>query len=345
VLVAPRRLLDDDAEAIFEHFEAEGLGDGLPIIPPTEERVSRMLTATKRASSAVLGQMPPAMSDVTLEKVAICAVMAGCRPDYLPVLLTAVEVVLEPNWVLKSVQTTTNPMTPMVVVNGPVRSKIGLNSGTGVMGPGWRANATIGRALRLLLLDVGGARPGDVDKCTQGFSGKYTLCVGENEEESPWAPYHVTRGFDPEISAVTVVGVNSSTNIHDSSHDWRDLVHSLTGGLISPATANVADPRSTPVIALNPLHAQILNNAGWSRESLQEHIFKNCRLPADGLSKRRAQLRREEDPEVFLVDGQIPFTNDPGQIVVVVTGGIGGGHSCYLPNGHFGYVATKAIAD
>lgn len=343
-LTSSRITLDADAESVFEYLLGNGYSDGLPVIPPTKERVLRMLTGTPRAPDESLGDVPPALLPATIEKIAVNAVMAGCTPHYLPVLIAAMELMLEPKWMLDALQSTTNPLTPMVLLNGPIRNAIGLHSGTGVMGPGWRANATIGRAIRLILLNLGGAIPGDVDKCTQGFVGKYTLCMGENEEESPWEPFHVNKGFQPDDSVVTVVGVNSSTNVHDSSDRWEDLLKTLTASLISPGTANVVDPYSTPVIALNPMHAQILSSAGFTRERLQAHLFDHCRLPADALSNRRAALRRgEHGGDHFLVDGQIPFTNRPEQIQLFVTGGMSGGHSCYLSNGHYGYLTSKRL--
>ena len=338
--------LDDDAEVISDYFHAHGYTDGLPIIPPTEARILRMLAGTTRKPGESLGLMPPAVQHVTIEKIAINAVMAGCKPAYMPVLIAAVELMLVRDWALDSMQSTTNPLTPMLIINGPIRQRIGLNCGIGVMGPGWQANATIGRAIRLMMLNIGGATPGDVDKCTQGFVGKYGLCIGENEEESPWHPYHVQHGFNASDNVVTVIGVNASTNIHDSSDRWEDLLMTLTASLISPGTANVADPMSTPVIALNPLHAQILASAGFTAQSLQEHIFQNCRLPADGLSVRRSVLRRgEHGDELYFVDGTIPFANWAKNIKIVVTGGITGGQSCYLPAAHFGYAGSKIIAD
>ena len=343
-LMSSRISLEDDVERITDYFHSQGYTDGLPIIPPTAERVSRMLGGTRRQPEESLGKVNPAGFPATIEKVAVNAVMAGCRPEYMPVLIAAIEIMTEPEWMLDSMQSTTNPLTPMLILNGGIRERIGVNSGTGVMGPGWQANAAIGRAIRLIMLNVGGAKPGDVDKCTQGFVGKYTLCIGENEEESPWPPFHVRRGFKAEDSVVTVVGVNASTNIHDSSDNAVDLIKTLTASLISPGTANVVDPHSTPVIALNPLHAQILAGVGFTPERLQAHIFEKCRLPADGLSVRRSVLRRgEHGGDHFLVDGTIPFTNRPEQILIVVTGGMGGGHSCHLPNGHFGYAKSKRI--
>jgi hypothetical protein len=336
--------LDDDTEVISDYFHAHGYTDGLPVIPPTEARVTRMLSGTRRKPDESLGPMPPATQQTTIEKIAVNAVMAGCKPEYMPVLIAALEGMLEPRWMLDSMQSTTNPLTPMLIINGPIRKDIDLNCGIGVMGPGWQANATIGRAIRLLMLNVGGAKPGSIDKCTQGFVGKYSLCVGENEEESPWAPLHVRQGFKAEDSVVTVVGVNASTNIHDSSDRASDLIKTLTASLISPGTANVVDPDSTPVIALNPLHARILNEAGMTPESMQTHIFNKCRLPGDGLSVRRSVLRRgEHGSDRFYIDGQIPFTNEARKIMIVVTGGLTGGQSCYLPNGHFGHAKSIRI--
>ena len=343
-LASTRVALDDDLDAVNDHFHKSGLTDGLPIVPPTEARVRRMLEGTARRPEESLGRIEPSNHEATIEKVAINAVMAGCRPEYLPILIAAIGIMTQSKWLLGSMQSTTNPLTPMLIVNGPIRKAIGLNCGAGVMGPGWQANATIGRAIRLILLNVGGAVPGDVDKCTQGFVGKYGLCIGENEEESPWPPYHVTRGFRADESVVTAVGVNSSTNIHDSSDRWEDLIKTLTASLISPGTANVVDPHSTPVVALNPLHARILAGAGYTRESLQQHIFEKCRIAPEALSGRRTVLRiGEHGVEDFTVDGQIPFTNKPEQILIVVTGSMSGGHSCYLSNGHFGYAGSRSI--
>ncbi len=345
-LASTRISLADDLDAVIEHFHREGYTDGLPIVPPTEARVRNMLAGTRRQPHESLGRIEPSNHEATVEKIAINAVMAGCRPEYMPVLITAFEIMIRREWLLGSMQSTTNPLTPMLILNGPIRRELGVNCGAGVMGPGWQPNATIGRAIRLVLLNVGGAAPGDVDKCTQGFVGKYGLCVGENEEESPWPAFHTTRGFAAGDSVVTAVGVNSSTSIHDSSDRWEDLLKTLTASLISPGTANVVDPYSTPVIALNPLHARILADAGYTRERLQQHIFDRCRIAPEALSGRRTVLRRGEHGDaVFMVDGQIPFTNKAEQILIVVTGSMAGGHSCYLPNGHFGYAQSKQIGD
>src|SRR3989442_5982883 len=171
----------------FELFFERGVTDGLPVVPPTRARVEAMLQATRRAPGWLLGELPPNYGRVTVEKVAINAVMAGCRPDYLPVVLAAAECACEPAFNLHGVATSTHFSTPLILVNGPVRTRIGLNSGFGVFGPGYRANATIGRALRLLMINIGGARPGEISMSTFGHPGRYTFCIGENEEASPRA--------------------------------------------------------------------------------------------------------------------------------------------------------------
>jgi hypothetical protein len=336
--------LADDVEVVSRSFHERGYTDGLPVVPPTRHRVATMLSGTARDPQESLGRMPPTSGETTIEKLAINAVMAGCLPSYLPVLITAFELMLEDAFSLGGMQPTTNPLTPMLVVNGPVRNRIGLNCGTGAMGPGWQANATIGRAVRLALINIGGARPGEVDKCTQGFVGKYGLCVGENEEESPWVPLHVERGFDREQDVVTVVGVNSAINIHDSSDDWHDVMKTFCGSLPSLGTPNVVDPRATPVLALNPLHAQILDAGGFGKQDLKLHLVANTTLPPDALSNRRAHLRRSEGDEHYLVDGRIPIVNDPDDLLVVVTGGMQGGHSCFLPAGHYGRAASSVLS-
>jgi hypothetical protein len=180
----------------FEIWFDKGVTDGLPVVPPTRERVERMLTGTGRARDELLGEMPPNYGRLTVEKAAINAVLAGCRPDYLPVVIAAAECACDPAFNLHGVSTSTH-FAALIVVNGSIRTRIGLNSAFGVFGPGYRANATIGRALRLLMINVGGARPGEISMSTFGHPGRYTYCIGENEEASPWPPYHAGLGIPP----------------------------------------------------------------------------------------------------------------------------------------------------
>src|SRR5437870_8226521 len=188
----------------FEIWFDKGVTDGLPVVPPTRARVEHMLAGTGRARDELLGKMRPDYGRLTGEKAAINADLAGCRPDYLPVVIAAAECACGPAFNLHGAATSTHFAAPLIVVNGPIRTRIGLNSAFGVFGPGYRANATIGRALRLLMINVGGARPGETSMSTFGHPGRYTYCIAENEEASPWPPYHVSRGVAPATSAVTL---------------------------------------------------------------------------------------------------------------------------------------------
>jgi hypothetical protein len=336
-------LLEDDAEVVGEFFYSRGSTDGLPIVVPTVERVARILDGIDRDPQESLGKVPPLNGEATIEKVAINAVMAGCPPEVLPIIVTAMECMLEPEWELEAVQPTTMALGPMVVVNGPVRHRAGVHCGAGSLGPGRRANATIGRAIRLLLINLGGGIAGDIDRSTQGFPGKYTFAWGENEEDSAWEPFHVSRGFDADQSVVTVVAVSSSTNVSDSTDDAADLLKTWSGGLTNPSTANVIDPHSTPVLAVNPLHSQILASAGYDRRRFQEHIWRTSRVPIESLSARRTHLRRAYGEEHLLIDGMVPFTNDPANVLVAVTGGMQGNHSTYMQNGFYGRAISKRV--
>ncbi|WP_089720179.1 hypothetical protein [Candidatus Entotheonella palauensis] len=222
--------LSDDFEAFNDYAMAQGWSDGLPLIPPTEARVERMLQGYERTSGSVIAHLPVEEAPCTVEKLAINAVMAGCKPSYMPLLIATVQAVVDPAFNLTAIQATTNPVTPMIIVNGPIRQQLGINSGYGCFGPGWQANATIGRALRLLLINVGGAVPGVQDMSVMGQPGKYTMCVGENEEESPWEPLHVERGLQPRQSAVTVVGISGCFNIFGTRDvEWmmREIADAL----------------------------------------------------------------------------------------------------------------------
>lgn len=335
-LTSTRELMADDAQEVFNYYYGKGYTDGLPIIPPTEQRVQEMIAASGRSAQQVIAHIPPANGAATVEKIAVNALMAGCRPEYMDLVITAVEAMTAPEFKLEHVQTTTNPITPCIILNGPVRKQLGVNCTSGVMGPGWRANATIGRAIRLILLNIGGAVPGDVDKSTQGFVGKYTLCIGENEEESPWPPLHVERGFAQSDSTVTLIGANASINLHDSSPGWKDALHSLTLGLKVATANNYTHPLAEPLIVLNPSHARLLSDAGFTKDKLKEYFFQNARIPLDWLTpwRQHARLGAVEGAKEYLhVGGFVPICWNPGKLIIVVAGGPQGGHSCYLPTG------------
>ena len=188
--------LNEDIDAIEYYFE-QGVTDGLPVVPPTEERMQLMLAATSQAADEVVALVPPNFGEASIEKIAVNAVMAGCKPEFLPVVIAGVRAMCDERVSLHGVQGTTHTATPLFIINGPVRQQLDINCAAGVFGSGWRANATIGRALRLIMINIGGAYPGEIDKSTMGHPGKYTYCIGEYEEQNPWEPLHVEHGYAP----------------------------------------------------------------------------------------------------------------------------------------------------
>ncbi len=208
-----KRVQVDGEAAVYEEYYRRGWTDGLPIIAPTPERVETMLSGLDPGRE--LAELPPKRAMVTVEKVAINAVMAGCLPSYFPVVLAAVEAIADPTFNLFGVDTTTSGVCVLTVVNGPIRQQLEINSSYGCFGPGWRANATIGRAIALVQQNVGGRIPGPVSKSTHGQPGRYTMCIGEFEERNPWGPLHVERGFKPGDNTVTVFSPTGTTSIMD----------------------------------------------------------------------------------------------------------------------------------
>ncbi len=316
------RLLDgagyDELEEMFER----GWTDGLPVIPPTRERVEAMLGG--RDPSELLGEIPPAMARVTLERVAACAVLAGCRPEYFPVVVAAVEAVLEPAFNVGGQAVTTQPAGQVVIVNGPVRDAIGLNGSVGVLGPGWRANMTIGRALRLVVSLTGGGFPGRLDRSTLGNPGKIGLCFAEDEEVSPWEPLHVERGFSGSSSVVTVIGADAPLSISDHRSTGPEELARVLGW----AAASTWSPNWWPLGGLSlfvicPEHARSFSEWGWSKQRVREEMFSAVSRPA-------GELRwGETTPLVQAADDDQPVRkwSSPDDIVIVVAGGEAGRYS------------------
>src|SRR5438132_5140339 len=202
---ATRRKISGDFLDAIRYVESQGWTDGLPVIPPTEPLVAEMLRYTKRAADEVLGSMDPLRGTVTVEKVAANAVMAGCLPEYFPVVLASVRAVLQPDFHVGSTACTTGGSAPVVIVNGPIAKRLGISGGTACFGGNFKPNATIGRALRLVMRNLGGAKPDGMEKSTQGWPGKTVGCVFAESERSPWEQLHVDKGHAPESSAVTVL--------------------------------------------------------------------------------------------------------------------------------------------
>ena len=269
-----RRITIGEDEDEHEAMLARGWSDGLPLVPPTEERVLRMLDGTARDPQEVVGLVPPALAAATVEKIAVNAVMAGCKPEYLPVVLAAVEAVLEEQFAMHGVLATTMFVGPVVVVNGPVRRRIGMNSKGNALGQGNRANAAIGRALQLVIRNIGGGRPQEVDRATLGNPGKYTYCFAEDEEGSSWEPLAVERGVQPGRSAVTVfAGFGLQGIVDQKSRDPESLSRSFAGSL--KAIHNVKSaPSCDALLVVCPEHHRTFKDAGWTKARLYEELYR-----------------------------------------------------------------------
>ncbi len=339
--------IDDDLELINRQYYMRGWTDGLPIVPPTEERVYRMLDGMPRDPHDVLGRMPPRWGDVTVEKVAINAVMAGCLPAYMPVLVTAVEAMLEPQFNLYGIQATTHPVAPLLILNGPVAGDLDANSGYNAYGPGWRANASIGRAIRLLLLNVGGGVPGKGDRSTQGSPAKYSYCIAENEASTPWLPLHVERGFPPDTSTVTVWGGEGPHNINDHvSQSAANLLTTVADTAATMGMNNLYLNDTEMLIVLGPEHAATVAADGWTKQDVQQFLFETARVPL-----RRAKLGGMwgmQDWPKWLDgcddDTTIPVVRRWEDMVILVAGGAGKHSSC-VPTFGATRSVTRAISD
>jgi hypothetical protein len=338
---------EDNLEQINRAYYTRGWTDGLPIIPPTEERVRRMLAGTTRDPQEVLGRMPPRWGEATVEKVAINAVMAGCLPAYMPVLLTAVAAMLEPQFNLYGIQATTHPVAPLLILNGPLARALEVNSGYNAYGPGWRANATIGRAIRLILLNIGGGAPGTGDRSTQGSPAKFSYCIAENEARNPWTPLHVARGFAPETSTVTVWGGESPHNINDHvSQSAANLLTTIADTAATMGMNNLYLNNTEMLIVLGPEHAATIAADGWSRQDVQQFLFERARVPLKR-ARHGGMWGMQDWPkwlDVHNDDTRIPVVRRWEDMVVIVAGGAGKHSSC-VPTFGATRSVTRAVAE
>lgn len=320
----------DHFEDINGFFYRLGLTDGLPIVPPTAQRVEVMLAG--RDPDDILTVLPPLQGRATLRKLAMCAVMAGCRPAYFPIVLAATKAVAQPEFNLFGLQTTTGNATPLLLLNGPVIHQCELNAGANALGPGVQSNASIGRALQLILRNVGGAIPGYTDKSTIGQPGKYTFCCAENEDASPWAPLHVTRGYDAEQSTVTVIGAAGivevvDANSYTASSVLTTLAHSMTiAGTVGGAYMLGG---GEPLLLITPEHADLITQA-FTRAQAQKWLFDCAVLPLDRLSAETAERIREYRHSDSIPDAALRVAACPEDIMLVVVGGAGI-KSAYVP--------------
>ena len=343
-LQAERVEIGDDLWAVNAFFEEKGWTDGLPIIPPTEERVAQMLAAVKRNPSDVVGIVPPRWAPATVEKIAINGVMAGCLPSYMTLLIAAVEAITDPKLNLYSLQATTGGPAVMVIINGPVRSKLKINGGSNALGEGWRANATIGRCIRLIQRNIGGSYPGTTCKATLGWPGKYSICIGENEEASPWEPLHVERGFDRNTSTVTAISADGSTRA-------SDLDSTKAVGILTNFAQRMEGPSGPEAImVICPEHAKIIAGDGYAKADVKRFVWERAAYRMKDLPEETFAQRVKRRPDLKLTrDSVIPVTDKPEDILVVVAGG-DGSQSQYIhvwgqstPQGGSTRSVTKAI--
>ena len=336
-------------------FLERGWSDAFPLVPPTLDRVERMLGGTRRARDEVVAVLEPGFGVGTVEKIAINAVMAGCRPEHLPVVLAAVQAVADPRFLLRIAAMSTGPHAPLILVNGPIAKELGINSGRCTLGPGAQSypNVVIGRALRLIYMNVGQAYPGLMDMDTIGSANKFSLCAAENEEANPWEPFHVEKGFDRAESAVTVQTVYGQTDVLDFANTTPErLLQTVVSAATNIAIGSTgrwleghwADPRTKVevrdhgLLMLCPEHAAIIAKHGWSKADVRRFLYEHARLPF-------RLLRWTKEPSTLIAgrpdlqwllrypDLELPIFEVPECFEIVVVGGPAG-RSMYFYGAH-----------
>jgi hypothetical protein len=331
----------DEAEAL-EDLHSRGCTDGLPVVIPTPERVARMVLASGQDGDMALGTMGPGHGIATIENVAVAAVMAGCLPDYMPVVVAAVKAVIDPVFDLTEMQATTHCTAPLIIVNGPARHSCGpIASGTGALGPGHRANASIGRALRLTMINIGKARPGSSDMALLGHPGKFTYCLAEDEEHSPFPPLHVDLGFDADDSVVTVLGAEAPHSVlfagdGDDPDAYKVLLDLLAMGLANAPSNNAILTGGAATVVLNPEHSGVLQKAGLSRRDIARELYERCFLEPD-MVKHLMPAFAGDNPS-----RRMAFT-DPEQILILQAGG-SGLYSMVMPSWCAGTHTNAAVS-
>jgi len=332
--------LPADIEAFHQACSDRRWSDGLPVIPPTPARVARMLSGSSRPPTAVVATLAPGFGAATVELIAVNAVMAGCLPAHLPVLIAAVEAAADPAFNLQAVQSTTNPVTTWLIVNGPIALALGMNAGINCLGQGNLPNATLGRALRLVMQNIGGAWPAEMDRATHGQPGKFLFCCAENEAASPWAPLHADRGFAAGDNAVTVVAASGTLNLNTHSKDADELISCLARSMAYPAS-NDYHYCGEPWMILSPEHASVMAGHGYDKAAVRRMLWEQSMMTAGQFAKRDYERTRNARlGELPGFDGStpVPLSRSPQDIGIVVAGGPGT-HSVYVPT--FG--ETRAV--
>jgi hypothetical protein len=342
--------LDDSLEKIFDYFDEaceKGWTDGLPVYPPTASRVAAMLRYTDRQPDDVVGVIAPRNGAATVEKIAINAAMAGCRPEYMPVLIAAIEAMVEPKYNLYGRQTTTHPGAHLLIVHGPIRKELDVNCRQNLFGHGWRSNATMGRALRLIMINVGGNRPGVTDMATHGHPGKFTYCMGEDEENSPWEPFHVERGLAKDTSAVTVLCAEAPHNINDQISKTPQMYLGSAASTMSPLGCNGvyrSGLNGEQMLVIPAETARWMADQGWKKSDVQLFLFEKARQPIRALRERGGWDMSPWPKSVDPTDDNcmVPIVARPEDILVLVAGGHQR-HMNFIPTSGYNLSVTRPI--
>jgi hypothetical protein len=310
--------VDPDVGKVSYDFYLKKLTDGLPIIPPTRDRVQKFLDCTDRKPEDVIATIPPHWGKASVEKIAINSVMAGCMPQFMPVVQHAVYAVSQDEFNLSAVNATTHPAAVCIIINGSISRELAINSSSGCLGPGNVANATIGRAVRLSLMNMGGAVPGIGDHATMGSPSKYTFCFAEAENESPWDPLHVERGFKGDVSTVTVMAVDSPQNVNDHRSTHAENLLDTIVHTAAVAGCNNSHVPGELLVIMSPEHAKTVADDGWDKQDVKEYIHENAVVPVE-LGDRGG---RKLDSK-WIQDGEVLITRKPEDVMMVVAGGPG----------------------
>lgn len=315
-----------------------GWTDGLPVVPPTRALVDSFLATTTWPPDQVVAELPPHGGKATVEKIASNAVMAGCRPEYFPVVLAAVSAISDERFSLRGILGSTHMATPVLIVNGPIRERLQINHGGNLLGPGYRANATIGRAVNLLLRNFGGSEPGATTKSVFGQGGRFTCCFAEDEASNPWTPLHVERGFASQESTVTAFPGASPQNIYNPGADnaWA-LLETMADGMAALGNVQLRVMGDALVI-FSPHHIRLLTDSGLQKADIKQYLFEHARTPVERVDLMlgktfSVELKRKLWPRWLDFEqpgALVPVVRRPEDILVVVAGGTGGPHSLYL---------------
>lgn len=340
--------IEDEWHDLQREFTRRGWSDGLPLVPPTEQRVAAMIAGAALPADHLVSVLTPKMGMATVEKIAVNAVMAGCLPQHMPVLVAAVDALADPRLSLKNMQVTTHPVSPLLIVSGPLTQALNINGSTHAFGPGPWANGVIGRAIRLILLNVGGAKPVEISKATMSHPGRYTFCIAENEAALPagWPGLRAERGFAPEVSTVTVMGCEAPHNVNDHESITGAGILTMVAGTMAQTGQNNCYYDGEVLVLLGPEHAATIAADGFTKDDVRRVLYDQARIPMwrwspENIERRLRRFldKRYKDRHLDTPVGPVQRAED---ILVTVVGGPGK-HSMYLPTNGKSWSVTRPI--